>query len=72
MGDLKNMIWSFINMCKRALIRLMNGEPVCSIHCKKRMIALTFDDGYQYTMEILEKLEAYRIKATFFFGGGLG
>ncbi len=56
-------------MCKRALIRLMNGEPVCSIHCKKRMIALTFDDGYQYTMEILEKLEAYRIKATFFLVG---
>lgn len=66
---MQNMIWNFINMCKRALIRLMNGEPVCSIHCKKKILALTFDDGYQYTGEILEKLEKHRIKATFFLVG---
>lgn len=31
-----------------------------------KKIALTFDDGYQYTIPLLEKLKAHGIKATFF------
>lgn len=36
---------------------------------KKKRIALTFDDGYKYTVPILEKLEKHHVKATFFVCG---
>ncbi len=34
-----------------------------------KKIALSFDDGYDYTAEILEKLEKHGVKATFFAVG---
>lgn len=37
--------------------------------CRKSQIALTFDDGYNYTPEILDKLKQYNSKATFFLVG---
>lgn len=40
--------------------RKFNGE---------KKIALTFDDGYKNSVEILDKLKKYEIKATFFVCG---
>lgn len=45
------------------------GEIVRAVRCKANQMSLTFDDGYEYTPEILEKLEQYHIKATFFLTG---
>ncbi|MCI9334618.1 MAG: polysaccharide deacetylase family protein [Lachnospiraceae bacterium] len=33
----------------------------------RKKIALTFDDGHKYADQILEKLEQYGVKSTFFF-----
>lgn len=38
-------------------------------HCEEKMVALTFDDGYQNTALILDKLKDYNVKATFFVCG---
>lgn len=35
----------------------------------EKVIALTFDDGYHYTAQILDKLREYNVKATFFVCG---
>lgn len=35
----------------------------------RKEIALTFDDGYKYADQILEKLEQYGVKSTFFVCG---
>lgn len=63
------MIWDVIGRRKGIEKQPENQRPVCSVHCKKKMIALTFDDGYNFTMEILEKLEQYDVRATFFLTG---
>lgn len=63
------MVWNVISRRKRIEEQLENEKPICSVRCKKKMIALTFDDGYKYTMEILEKLEQYDVRATFFLTG---
>ena len=35
----------------------------------RKKIALTFDDGHKYADQILEKLEQYGVKSTFFCVG---
>jgi len=35
----------------------------------RKKIALTFDDGHKYADQILEKLEQYGVKSTFFLCG---
>lgn len=37
--------------------------------CKKKMVALTFDDGDQFSPELLDKLNQHGVKATFFING---
>lgn len=37
--------------------------------CRKKIIALTFDDGYGDALQIFRKLEQYQVKATFFVSG---
>lgn len=49
--------------------RFRDDRPVYSVFCKRKMLSLTFDDGYGYTEEILKKLEQYQVKATFFLSG---
>lgn len=59
----------FVYGCRGGWISSRDEMPICSIPCKKKMIALTFDDGFKYMPEILRKLERYHIKATFFPAG---
>lgn len=54
---------------KKILKQLTDIRPVKYVHCREKMIALTFDDGYEYTKEILEKLRHHHVKATFFMVG---
>ncbi len=56
-------------LCRRTVKQLAVGRTICSVRCKKKRIGLTFDGSYQYTTKVLEKLEQYHVKATFFLSG---
>lgn len=66
---LKDFIWNSISRCRSTVKQLMIGKQVHSVRCRKKRVALTFDDGYEHTMKILDKLEQYHIKSTFFMVG---
>src|ERR1043166_7930036 len=52
-------------------IPLVTQRVVCSVSTRRKMIALTFDDGPnpEYTPLLLTKLAAHRVSATFFLLG---
>ena len=54
-----------------ALALTVNVNPICRIENEEKVVALTFDDGPhpRYTEEILDVLDEYGIKATFFVIG---
>ncbi|KAH8550643.1 hypothetical protein BGW37DRAFT_497831 [Umbelopsis sp. PMI_123] len=46
------------------------NTPGVQTNCKKGYFALTYDDGpYEYTSELVDKLNAAGVKATFFVNG---
>lgn len=50
---------------------VQTDKPVCRVESKDKSVALTFDDGPhpKYTEEILDVLDEYGVKATFFVIG---
>lgn len=72
---LKDRLWIGLEdtwVIKKAypLYRQLLGDDIDSIClCKRKIVALTFDDGYGYASQILHKLSRHQVKATFFLCG---
>lgn len=63
-------VYSFAEIKNRAYWEA-KGDIVWDIHTKEKVIALTFDDGPdpRYTGQILQLLDKYKAKGTFFVMG---
>ena len=55
----------------RPSARGWQGNPVCSVPTREKVVALTYDDGPHptFTPQILDVLDRYHVKATFFMIG---
>lgn len=53
-----------ITGCYWTIRKIINVLP-----CIKSQVALTFDDGHKYAAQVVEKLNEYNVKATFFLCG---
>lgn len=59
------LIWASADIRSRVYV-----NSLCSVNCKEKKVAITFDDGpSQNTKSILEVLDRYNAKATFFLVG---
>jgi peptidoglycan-N-acetylglucosamine deacetylase len=80
--SIKRVLWAFGLMICATLLSIFynhqnvsvffNGHrelPIYSVNTKEKKIALTFDVGDESTIKILNLLDKYNIKATFFLVG---
>lgn len=54
----------------RALLQTTSRGMIRNAYlCKRKMVALTFDDGDQFSVKLLDKLKKHRVRATLFING---
>ena len=66
------LIILFLIACHPVIQKLLRSqEAIYSVPIKKKLVALTYDDGPHpvYTLQILKILEKYHVRATFFMIG---